>query len=242
MEDAIPSTADGRLVALADKLDTLRECFRIGMIPTGSKDPFALRRAAQGVVRILVEGRLGLSISSLAEGNQELAEFLGDRVRYYFREIKGFAYDEVNAVLAAGSDDLVDAGERLEAVRAVRPTEDFEPIAASFKRIKNILRQAEFAGGGEVATELLKEEQEKELHSAFARVRERFEEHRARREYRPALEAIASLRPPVDRFFDHVLVNAPEEDVRRNRLVLLAGLLDEFSSIADFSEIVTARN
>jgi glycyl-tRNA synthetase beta chain len=127
-------------------------------------------------------------------------------------------------------------------VRAVRPTENFEPIAASFKRIKNILRQAGYTGDGEVATELLKEEQEKELHSAFARVRERFEEHRARREYRPALEVIASLRPEVDRFFDHVLVNAPEEDIRRNRLALLAGLLNEFSTIADFSEIVTARN
>ena len=241
MEDEIPSTPDGRLVALADKLDTLRECFRIDLTPTGSKDPFALRRAAQGVVKILVEGGLTHPLRSLVGGDEKLLEFFLDRVRHYFREIRGFAYDEVNAVLAAGSDDLADADQRLKAIQAVRPTEDFEPIAASFKRIGNILRQAEFTGGGEVATELLVEAQEKELHAAFLRVREDVEGLRKKRAYQPALEAIASMRPQVDSFFDHVLVNAPEEDVRRNRLTLLASLLREFSSIADFSEIVTAK-
>ena len=241
MEDEIPSTPEGRLVALADKLDTLRECFRIELMPTGSKDPFALRRAAQGVVKILVEGGLTHPLRSLVGDDEKLLEFFLDRVRYYFREIRAFAYDEVNAVLAAGSDDLVDVEQRLKAIQAVRPTPDFEPIAASFKRIKNILRQAEFSGGGEVATELLVEPQEKELYEAFVRVRDDVEGLRVKRAYQPALEAIASMRPQVDSFFDDVLVNAPEEDVRRNRLTLLASLLREFSSIADFSEIVTAK-
>ena len=242
MDDEIPSTPDGLVVAVADKLDTLRECFRIGLIPTGSKDPFALRRAAQGVVKILIEGGLSWSVSALAGGDEKLLEFFRDRIQYYFREHAGFAYDEVNAVLAAGSDDLPDATERLSAIRAVRPTEDFEPIAASFKRTKNILRQAGFSGGGEVASELLVEQQEKELFVAFQQVRQIAEGFRLERKYRPALEAIASLRPKVDSFFDHVLVNAPEEKIRRNRLTLLASLLNEFSSIADFSEIVTAKD
>jgi len=241
MEDGIPSTADGRLVALADKIDTLRECFRIGAVPTGSKDPLALRRAAQGVVKILVEGGLTHRISELANGGEQLAAFFLDRIRYYYRDVRGFAYDEVNAVLAAGSDDLPDVEQRLTAITAVRPTADFEPIAASFKRIKNILSQAGFDGGGEVAIELLREQEEQELYRTFLTVREDVEGRRAKREYQPALEAIASMRPQVDSFFDEVLVNAEEPDVRQNRLTLLAGLLNEFSSIADFSEIVTAK-
>jgi len=242
MEDDIPSTVDGRLVALADKLDTLRECFRIGMVPTGSKDPFALRRAAQGVVKILVEGDMALPLVRLIGENQQLREFLLDRVSYYFRDIRGFAYDEVNAVLAAGCEELPDVGKRLEAIRQVRPTEDFEPIAASFKRIKNILRQAEFSDGGSVDQSLLETGSEAELHAEAGRIGAEVAELRKGGDYRAALLAIASLRPAIDNFFDHVLVNSPDERVRRNRLSLLAGLLNDFSSIADFSEIVTTRS
>jgi glycyl-tRNA synthetase beta chain len=241
-DDAIPPTLEGRLVSLADKLDTLREAFKIGLAPTGSKDPFALRRAAQGVVRILVEGELSYPLSELAGGQGELLEFLADRVRYYFRDVRGFAYDEVNAVLAAGCDDLPDVARRLEALRRVRPTENFEAIAVSFKRIKNILRQAGYGGGAAVRPELLEAGEEAELYRRFLELREVVQDHRSRRDYGPALEAIASLRPQVDAFFDHVLVNAPDPDVRTNRLALLGRLLEEFSSIADFSEIVTTKS
>jgi glycyl-tRNA synthetase beta chain len=199
-----------------------------------------LRRAAQGVVKILAEGGLTYSLAELSAGNEALVEFFADRVRYYFRDVRGFAYDEVNAALAAGWSDLPDLHERLKCIRDVRPTANFEPIAASFKRIKNILRQADFAGVGEVDLNLLKEIEESELQKSFVRVRSDVQKHRARREYKAALEAIASMRPQVDDFFDRVLVNAPEQDVRQNRLALLASLLNEFSSIADFSEIVTA--
>ncbi len=242
MEDEIPSTADGCLVALADKLDTLRECFRIGMIPTGSKDPFALRRAAQGVVKILVEGDMDLPLGHLVGDNAQLREFLLDRVSYYFREIRGYAYDEVNAVLATGCENLPDVGRRLKALREVRPTDDFEPIAASFKRIKNILRQAEFSDGGSVDPERLEAGAESELHAEASRIGAKVAGLRRDGDYGAALLAIASLRPAVDRFFDHVMVNVPDEQVRRNRLALLDGLLHEFSSIADFSEIVTTRS
>jgi len=233
MEDSIPSTIEGRIVALADKLDTLRECFRVGLVPSGSKDPFALRRAAQGVIRILVEGNIALPFAETGE----LREFLLDRVRYYFREVRGFRYDEVNAVLASGIRDLPDVGARLEALHKVRPTEDFEPLAASFKRIANILRQAEFGECGAVEPGLLEDGPERELYADFNRVRENIRTS----DYRPALEAIATLRPAVDRFFDKVLVNAPDERIRRNRLTLLHNLLTEFSAIADFSEIAPSN-
>lgn len=238
MEGAIPSTLLGQLLSLADKADTLASCFSIGLIPKGSSDPFALRRAAQGIVRILAEGEANLSLDAFHGDDAALHEFFKDRVRYYFRDVQGFAYDEVNAVMATGFADLKDAGKRLEALRAVRPTENFEPIAASFKRIKNILRQAEFTGGP-VAESLLSEEAEQRLYKEFLSVRDRVQQLRGSGDYHGALAAIAGLRPAVDAFFDKVLVNASDEQVRRNRLGLLHQLLTELSAIADFSEIVT---
>lgn len=235
MEGAIPATAEGRLLSLADKVDTLRGCFAVGMAPTGSKDPFALRRAAQGVVKILVEGPLDLPLSRLTAGDATLHEFLLDRIRYYFKDVRGFRYDEVAAVLAAGAELLSDVDARLTALAGVRPTEDFEPLAASFKRIRNILKQADCGAPGAIDEALLEEGPELELYRAFTLAKQ--SAHGLA--YRPALELIAGLRPAVDRFFDKVLVNAPDTRVRQNRLTLLAHLLIEFSTIADFAEIVT---
>jgi glycyl-tRNA synthetase beta chain len=236
MEDSIPSTRAGQVVALADKLDTLRECFRVGLIPSGSRDPFALRRAAQGVVKILVEGELDVKLDSVLGGDTALVEFFQDRLRYYFREIRGFAYDEINAAMACEWAQLKDLASRLEALKAVRPTPNFEPLAASFKRIRNILKQAGVPSGNPVNEALLEEGPERELYLSFQRVRE---EARQAPGYRGALERIAGLRPAVDLFFDKVLVNADDAAVRSNRLALLDVILREFSSIADFSEIVT---
>jgi glycyl-tRNA synthetase beta chain len=227
MEDSIPTTAAGRLVSLADKLDTLRGCFRIGMAPSGSSDPFALRRAAQGAVKILVEGNLPLPLAQLTGGDAQLTEFFRDRIDYYFREVRGYPYDEVRAAMAAGFGNLPDLERRLEALHIVRPTGNFEPVAASFKRIKNILRQAGFPEGS-VDERLLEAGPERDLYDAVARVAGE------------NLAGIASLRPVVDRYFDQVLVNAPDPLVRANRLAFLAQLLEKFSSVADFSEIVTS--
>jgi glycyl-tRNA synthetase beta chain len=237
MDEPIPSTLAGQIVSFADKLDTLKGCFAVGMIPTGSRDPFALRRAAQGVVKIIVEGGLRLSLGELIGNDAALQDFMLDRVKYYFREIRGFKYDEVNAVLASGWDDLVDVDARLKALQAVRPTQNFEPLAASFKRIANILKQAEFKAPDDAGVEaaLLEPGPERELYDDFDRIRDAARTT----EYLPALEAIASIRPSVDLFFDKVLVNAPDPQVRRNRLTMLQQLLTEFSTIADFSEIVT---
>jgi glycyl-tRNA synthetase beta chain len=226
MEDSIPSTREGQIVALADKLDTLRSCFSVGLIPSGSKDPFALRRAAQGVVKILVEGKLDYHLDSLAQA--ELHAFLLERIQHYFREVRGFKYDEVNAVLKVGVSTLKDVEDRLNHIARVRPTPNFEPLAASFKRINNILKQANFTQGV-VRAEMLEGGPERELYEAYERL--------------PAagpLEDVAELRPRVDLFFDKVMVNAPDPKIRENRLSMLSDMLRKFSTIADFSEIVTS--
>ena len=206
MEDEIPSTAAGRILSLADKYDTLTECLKVGMTPTGSRDPFGLRRAAQGIVRLIVEGRIK---APPLEG-----EFLRDRAEYYFRDVRGFAYDEVRACMAAGWSDLIDLESRLQRVKAIRTTPDFEPIAASFKRIKNILKQASFFNSQTLDVNLLEAGPEQDLY---------FETRRTRGQ--PLESRIGPLRPKIDLFFDKVLVNAPDSKVRLNRLTLLQGLL-----------------
>lgn len=222
MEDSIPSTKAGQILAIADKLDNLREFFRIDMVPTGSKDPFALRRAAQGIVKILVEAKLPYTLKSLMDN-----DFMRERVQYYFREIRGFKYDEVNAVMAVDVGTLANVEDRLERISEVRSTGDFEPLAASFKRINNILKQANFTPSVLQVT-LLEAGPERELYNAF------WDKDFAN------LEGIAQLRPVVDQFFDKVMVNVPDEKIRANRLTLLHNLLTKFSTIADFSEIVTS--
>ena len=248
-KDSFPRGPVGRIVAVADKLDTLGGMFRLGMIPSGSKDPFALRRAAYGIVLIVVRGGLPLTISALCgladagDNTAELREFLLERLRHFLREEQGFKYDEVNGVLAASDDDPRDVVARCEAIAKVRPTENFEPLAVSFKRIKNILQQAggiEQFDGKLVDESLLESGPEAELFRMFEELRPRVAEHKGQGDYVSALSAIASLRPPVDLFFDEVLVMAKEERVRRNRLTFLAQLLQEFSTIADFAEIVSA--
>jgi glycyl-tRNA synthetase beta chain len=236
MEAAIPRTLEGQIVAIADKLDTLRECFRIGMIPSGSKDPFALRRAAQGVVKILFEAKLPLQLKEMVEDGPQLAEFMRERVQFYLREVLEYAYDEVNAALAAPITTLADLAERTDAIHYIRPTADFEPLAASFKRIKNILKQAHVEKAEEPKSDALSAGPEQDLYDTFVKVREAAGNHSS---YRGKLASIASLRPAVDLFFDKILVNDPDPAIRQNRLALLHSLLTEFSTIADFSEIVT---
>jgi glycyl-tRNA synthetase beta chain len=227
MDGEIPATPEGRLLALADKWDTLVSCFAAGLAPTGSKDPFALRRAAQGVVRIIVEGKVKFDFPGMSD---DLREFMRDRIEYYFRDVRNFAYDEVRACMSAGWQDLIDLESRLKRVQTIRPTPDFEPIAASFKRIKNILKQANYTNGEAYREDLLEPGPEKDLHTEIRRSIGQ-----------PLEQRIGPLRPKVDLFFDKVLVNAPDEKIRRNRLALLHSLLQEFSTIADFSEIVTER-
>ena len=249
-DDAIPRNDSGQIVAIADKLSTLGGFFRLGMIPTGSKDPFALRRAAYGIIRTVVEGGHKLPISEMCEkanageGAAALREFFVDRLRYYLRDVRGYKYDEVNAVLAASDDDPLDAAERAEAISLARPTPDFEPLATSFKRITNILKQAgglEQYAAKSVNTNLLEPGAEAALYAAFEQLRPRVAKDKQKGNYARALTAIASARPAVDKFFDDVLVMAGDEKIRENRLAFLALLLKEFSTIADFAEIVSEQ-
>lgn len=258
LDDPIPRNLTGCGVALADKLDSIVACFAINAAPTGSSDPFALRRAALGVVKIVLERKLPLSLSAaisaagkalkehaphLTAGDKvenKVAEFLLERARFILRERHGLAYDELNAAFAAGADDLVDAAERVAAVKAIRHTRNFGPLAVSFKRIRNILEKS--AGGVSkvqftVKPELLREAPEKDLFSAAQKIGTDATRLKKEKKYREALETISRLRPAVDLFFDKVLVMVEEEELRRNRLALLGSLLKEFSTIADFSEL-----
>ncbi len=236
MEGSIPRMLEGQIVGLADKLDTLRECFRIGLVPTGSGDPFALRRAGQGVVKILFEAKLKIALFDWIADAPGLVEFMKDRIEFYLKDVLGFAYDEVAAAMGAGITTLADLAERTEAIHHVRPTSDFEPLAASFKRIKNILKQANVKGMTPISEQLLAPGPERDLFNAFEELKNKIQTAGA---YADKLALIATLRPKVDLFFDKILVNDPDAAIRENRLALLNGLLTEFSTIADFSEIVT---
>jgi glycyl-tRNA synthetase beta chain len=258
LDDPVPRNLMGCAVALADKLDSLVACFSVGAAPTGSSDPFALRRAALGVVKIILERNLPLSLSAaistaarslkdvppnmqISDAVQEqVLDFVLERARHILRERRGFAYDEINAAFAAGRDDVVDAAERVAALKAIRNTKNFAPLAASFKRIRNILEKsalAEDKGQSAVNPDVLKETAEQQLYRAAKEIGEEASRRKKARNYCEALEKISELRPAVDLFFDKVLVMVEDTEVRRNRLALLAGLLKEFSTIADFSEL-----
>jgi glycyl-tRNA synthetase beta chain len=246
MEDPIPATIEGQILGLADRLATIAEMFAIGLEPSGSKDPFALRRAANGIVKILAESGLPLTLTALeAMALKSLPRagavgtFLKERLDFYLREVRGYAYDVVNAVLSTGLTTVTDAIARAQALTQVRGSDDLLAISTAFKRIKNILRQAEVKQDGDsIASEYLIEPAEQRLYADAARVAPEVEALRARQEYGEALERVATLRPAIDSFFDQVMVMAPEAHLRKNRLALIASVLTDFSRIADFSEIV----
>jgi glycyl-tRNA synthetase beta chain len=268
MDDSVPRSVEGAVLAITDKADSIAGMFALGLQPTGSKDPFALRRAANGIVKIVAEHKLPLPVGKLFSDaraeyagseaekrfvkdfsfDQAVASFMRERLEFYLRDARGFAYDVVNAVLAAGSDDVVDAIQRAEALTNTRKsdqTKDLEAVCISFKRIKNILKQAEerkisiperpdeglMGKMGSAETDLW-------LNGAV-NLWAQYEVWREDGAYDLAISHTASLRPMLDRFFDEVMVMTDDENVRANRLALLQKLYRDFSTIADFSEIVT---
>ncbi len=250
-EDPIPSTIEGQILVLADRLQTISAMFSIGLVPTGSKDPFALRRAANAVVKILAEAKLPLQLSRLfaiaavsgfKTDHAELPAFFRERIQFYLRDVCGFNYDVVNAVLIGSYEELPDVVARAEALSTIRGSEDFMAVSAAFKRMKNILRQASEKSDHVptlVDKNLLTESAERQLFVQLSELAPVVERLRTERRYREALEQIATLRPHVDLFFDKVMVMVDDPAVRQNRLALIAKVLVGFSSIADFSEIVT---
>ncbi|MBS1814980.1 MAG: glycine--tRNA ligase subunit beta [Acidobacteria bacterium] len=250
-DDDLPRTTEGLLLSIADKADTIAGMFSLGLEPTGSKDPFALRRAANGIVRMLAESKLPITLSALAtlathdaDVCKRVRTFLLERVEFYLRDVRGQAYDVVKAVTAAGVEDVSDALARAEAITASRGSEDFLAIAAAFKRMKNILEQAKAKGEDSFAAsdkEFLTERAERELSEEAGRLAAWVDGQRKDREYLLAIQSVAKLRPYVDVFFDSVMVMVDDAALRRARLGLLQRVLGDFSRIADFSEIVTGK-
>jgi glycyl-tRNA synthetase beta chain len=247
IEDAIPSTVEGQLLGLADRIQTIAAMFGIGNAPTGSKDPFALRRAANSIVKILAESELPLTLNEVVQASgtdlqnrEQVAAFLRERLHFYLKDVRGFTYDVVNAVLAADADDVRDAIARAEALTAARQSEDFAAISAAFKRIKNILRQAEEKGLAiQADSSVMLAAEAKQLQEAAQTLAPKVAALRQQRAYGEALALIATLRPTVDAFFDKVMVLDPDEKIRGAHLGLIDSVLRGFSGIADFSEIVT---
>ena len=245
--DSLPRSDVGLVVALADKLETLVGMFGIGNVPTGDKDPFALRRHALGVIRMLVEKDLPLALVDLlrdahpafgaliADSSQALGDFIDDRLSGFLRD-QGYSAQEVDAVLALRPQRLGEVPKRLEAVRAFAALPESPALAAANKRIANILKKTDDVDA-HVSLGLLQEDAEKALHAAMQTVLPKADALFEAADYTASLQALAALRAPVDAFFDGVMVNAEQLDVRLNRLGLLKTLHLAMNRVADLSKL-----
>ena len=249
----LPETPAGVLLAFADRLDTVAGCFAAGFVPSGSQDPYALRRAANGMVRLVMEKRLHVSLKNLVEQAVsalpektrrenlvgEILEFLSDRIAFYLRE-RGVSYDVVEAVLAADADDPLDALARADALAAIRGSEDLERLVIGFKRAANILKGVEVAKLPELARVDLKgaEPAETSLGAAVGEVGRELVRAREKKNYPAMLELLLTLRTPIDRFFDDVMVMSENPKERERRLALLAGARELFHDLFDPARIV----
>jgi glycyl-tRNA synthetase beta chain len=261
-EDDVPRSLEGAVLSVGDKADTIAGMFALGLVPSGSKDPFALRRQANAIVKVIDKYKLPLRLSDLMrdaragyQGSEAEKKFVDDakfaesartffreRLEFYLKDVRGYGYDVVKAVLAADSDDVVDALARAEAVKQVLHMPEFLAIGAACKRMRNILRQADEKGIAPASSfEYLPDSapEEKNLAAYVDLNGRKVEEIRKKKEYSAALMLLSTAREPVDAFFDKVMVMVEDEKVRANRVALLRTLLREFSTIADFSEIVT---
>ncbi|WP_374711610.1 glycine--tRNA ligase subunit beta [Symbiobacterium terraclitae] len=251
--DDLPRSRPGIVVALADKLDTLAGYFSIGMIPTGSQDPFALRRAAQGVVQTLVENRIRVDLAALAsqaveqyalsgeealKTHGELMEFFRARLKVLLEQ-RAVRYDVIDAVLAAGFRDVTDAVNRAEALAAVMGEPEFAAVTGAFKRVANLAGKAGEAGAAsaEIDPGLFSEAAERDLYGAFVDLRPEMKQALDAGEYRAFYRLATRLKAPVDAFLDSVRVNVEDEKVRANRYALLQALGGLLSAPADLSKL-----
>jgi glycyl-tRNA synthetase beta chain len=261
-DDDVPRSIEGSLLSIGDKADTIAGMFALGLVPSGSKDPFALRRQANAIVKVIAEKKLPLRLNDLMRDarsgyqrseaekrfvadekySESVAIFFRERLEFYLKDVCGYAYDVVKAVLGADAEDVVDAVQRAEAVKQVLHMPEFQAIGAACKRMRNILKQAEEKGIAPAAAfESLPDSapEEKSL-AAYVEVNgPKVEALRKKKQYGDALMLLATARESVDAFFDKVMVMVEDAKIRANRLALLRTLLKEFSTIADFSEIVT---
>ncbi len=260
IEGELPATRPGQVLSLADRLDSIAAFFHVGMMPTGSEDPFALRRHATAVVRINLEGNLrinlgqcidhasnivaedgikGVSISS-QQGRRRIAEFIFERVRHYGRTVHGLRDDVVEAVLRTASDsmvDLVDLLLKMKALQAVTTRPEFDPLIVGFKRASRIVAKEQW-NRKPVDPALFKDSAESALHQQAGICRKEFDARMAEERYDKALDELVRLKPAIDGFFKAVMVNADDKAIRSNRLSLLKEVDEMFLSFADFSQIV----
>ena len=252
--DELPTTVTGALVGIADRIDTIVGCFGIGLIPTGSEDPYGIRRDTLGIIHVILSQGFRLSLGELID---KALEILGDKVERDPRQVKeevlnflrqrlyhlwiseGFRQDLVDAVLSAGFDDLVATKKRLEALVAFSQDPNFEALMTTFKRVVNIL-PPDFTRD-QVDPQLLTKEEEKALYQALLQLEGKAEELVAQEDYLEALKTIATLKEKVDAFFDGVLVMDKDEAIKNNRLALLKRIARLFTGIADLSKVVLSK-
>ena len=248
--DRLPSSPVGDIVSIADKMDTVVGCFGVGLVPTGTADPFGLRRQALGIIRIILEKKYSLSLNGLIEESerqlkekmerpveevrQEVLDFF--RVRYQnFLLDKGYLFDVTDAVLSISLDDLLDVQGRIDALRKAREWKDFESIVIAFKRAMNILKGSPPKGA--LNPSLFAESVEKDLYQSFLKAKERIDHFLNGRDYPSALLEMTKMKKPIDDFFDGVMVMVEDEAIRNNRLALLDEIGKLFLRIADFSKL-----
>ncbi|MFH2011847.1 MAG: glycine--tRNA ligase subunit beta [Pseudomonadota bacterium] len=250
--DILPTTHAGAFISIADKLDTVVGCFGVGLIPTGTSDPYALRRQALGIVNIILDNKYPISLKKLIEKNieylngkilkdpvmikEEVLEFFRLRLQYQLT-VKGYSYDIIDAVLSLYFDDLTDSFERIKALQEVKNQPDFTPLAIAFKRASNILSQS--SHGKDVVPSLFQDSTENTLFEAYKEIEEDVSKLISKKRYADALTKMVRLRKPVDDFFDNVMVMIEDEETRKNRLAILNKISQIFLKIADFSKIVT---
>ncbi len=253
---ALPETRIGALLSVADKFDSLCGCFHIGLIPTGASDPYALRRQAIGLIQIARENNLDVSLAEAvrfglglfdapAEQPREIVEqeilgFLKNRMAHMLEE-EAVPRDMAAAVLSVSFDNVVDVWSRARAFARMKDLPDFQSLAVAFKRVVNIIRKADptETRGGEVDPGRFEHSAETRLYEAFERVEQAVNRHLANRDAQSAFSEIATIREPVDRFFDDVMVMADDDALRKNRLALLRRISDLFARLADFSRVST---
>ncbi|UCC65980.1 MAG: glycine--tRNA ligase subunit beta [Deltaproteobacteria bacterium] len=248
--DELPTTTAGDLVSIADKLDTIIGCFGVGLVPTGTSDPFALRRQVLGIIHIILgkgypislQKTISMGLELLKEKVERPPEEIQADVLAFFRgrfvnllASQGYPGDLVEAVLAVQGDDLVDARARVEALANFRRRPEFEPLAIAFKRVANILKGVDYKR--EINPSLFETPQEQDLHRQYQEIEGRVSDLIKRGDYEGASVELAKLRAPVDDFFDHVMVMVENEELRQNRLALLGEVAGLFSQLADFSRV-----
>lgn len=247
----LPDTTTGQLLAIADKIDTICGCFSIDLIPTGTSDPYALRRQSLGIIQIMQAGDFRFSLRAVIEKSvalyesdsdkagkitKKIFEFIKDRLANMLVD-RGYSRNAVNSALTVSCDNIPDALLRVKALDSLRKLPDFEPLATAFKRVVNILKKIEFDITKDPDESLFEDEAEKALYKACQNVGTRVMNYTEIGDYDRALKEIASLRPDVDRFFDDVMVMVDSEVLKNNRIALLSKVALLFKNIADFSKI-----